>query len=92
MSLKDFGELGLLLGIFLGGISLFILLTIGVGGQPNIPGALTSKKLRDGLVDDYKSKKVVFGGPLGIVKGMLKISVISAVAGAVLYAIAWMIG
>jgi len=60
-----------------------IALFLGVGSG-RMPGALTSKPLREGLKQDYHDKKIFLGGPLGLMKYMVKFSIGCLAIGALL--------
>ncbi len=65
-----------LFSLFIAGAILFALVFGGDG-----PSMLTSKNLRKALVDDYKNKKVVARGPLGLIKFMIILALILAAGG-----------
>lgn len=87
MNLYDFAQLFALLGIATFAISAWILLQIGVGRSPGGISALSNKKYKQSLLNDYKDKKIIAGGPLGLIVVMLKLGLVSLALGGVLWAL-----
>ena len=85
MTLQLWTELFLSTGLFLLGITCAILMLVLFGGGIfRFRGILLDKKTRKTLIEDYKTKRVVLGGMIGLLKIMAIVGTGLLVAGGVL--------
>jgi hypothetical protein len=92
MSLYEFAQLFALCGMTLFLLSAWILLQISVGPR-HLPraSAMLHKEYRHTLIQDLNDKKIVAGGPLGLLIIMAKIGIVSLVIGGLLWLLNWAI-